>query len=349
MSTSKWTGAVSSNWDDANNWSPAGIPGVNSDVVIASGSPVASGPIGTVDSITDSSDLSFESAGANTVATFLDNTGFLGVDANGGEGGTILNIGETLTNSGTLRVGNTTLSASDEVTAAALDNSGTITLAGKKANRALLDVTAGVAGFGTAGVLSGYVELQGHSAIEFKSGQISTIATGATLFLFGNNAFIEDSKAHGSNSALHRLSNILGTFYLTNGASVSTTGALTNSDRVNLVGTGSTLSTAGALTNNGDVSIQDDTEQPERSMERGSSASTSLIFGSIRASRPGRPSTRAARTRSSSTRLSPSAARSAVSGPATRSTRRTFSSPERRSISPRIREAPARSRCTTGV
>ena len=77
-----------------------------------------------MNSITDSSDLSFESAGTNTVATFLDNTGRLHVDANGGEGGTILNIGGTLTNSHTLRIGNATLSASDEVTAASLDNTG---------------------------------------------------------------------------------------------------------------------------------------------------------------------------------------------------------------------------------
>ena len=79
MSTSTWTGAVNSDWDDADNWSPAGVPGASSDVVIATGAPVAvaSASIGTVNSITDLSDLSFESAGTNTVATFLDNTGHL--------------------------------------------------------------------------------------------------------------------------------------------------------------------------------------------------------------------------------------------------------------------------------
>ena len=77
MTKSTWTGAVSSDWDDADNWSPAGVPGVDSDVVIASGAAVASASIGTVNSITDSSDLSFESAGTNTVATTLDNTGRL--------------------------------------------------------------------------------------------------------------------------------------------------------------------------------------------------------------------------------------------------------------------------------
>ena len=153
-STSTWTGAVSSDWDDADNWSPAGVPGASSDVVIAAGAPVASASIGTVNSITDSSDLAFESAGTNTVATFLDDTGHLKVDAKGGEGGTILNIGGTLTNSGHLHIGNATLSASDEVTAASLDNTrkGKIYLTGSSANQALLDV-AGSAGFGTAGRL----------------------------------------------------------------------------------------------------------------------------------------------------------------------------------------------------
>src|SRR5271156_5245918 len=109
MSKSTWTGAVNSDWADGGNWSPAGIPGASSNVVIAKGAPVASASIGTVDSITDSSDLTFESPGTNTVTTFLDNAGSLHVDDNGGEGGTILKIGGTLTNSGSLNIGNTTL------------------------------------------------------------------------------------------------------------------------------------------------------------------------------------------------------------------------------------------------
>jgi hypothetical protein len=93
MSTSTWTGAVNSDWNDPDNWSPVGVPGITSDVVIATGAPVASASIGTVNSITDSSDLSFESAGTNKVATFLDNTGSLFVDHNApGAGGTILLI-----------------------------------------------------------------------------------------------------------------------------------------------------------------------------------------------------------------------------------------------------------------
>jgi hypothetical protein len=262
MSKSTWTGAVSSDWADADNWSPVGVPGVNSDVTIATGRAVASATIGTVNSITDSSDLRFRSAGTNTVATFLDNSGELRVDRKGGAGGTILNVGGTLTNSGSLRIGNATLSAPDEVTAASLDNTGAgdIRLLGSSANQSLLDVT-GSAGFGTAGILSGGVYLNGDSAIEFASGQITSLADGALLRLNGSDAFLEDSTALGSNSALKGLASIgLGaSLSLHDGAAVSTNGALVNDGNVVLDGLarngGSSLTLAGGLTNSHDLSI----------------------------------------------------------------------------------------------
>jgi hypothetical protein len=74
--------------------------------------------------------------------------------------------------------------APDEVTAAALDNTGSIALTGSSSNQALLDVS-GSAGFGAAGVLSGHVRLAGDSAIEFKSGEITSLAAHASLVLNG--------------------------------------------------------------------------------------------------------------------------------------------------------------------
>jgi hypothetical protein len=108
MSASTWTGAVSSDWANADNWDPARVPDAGSDVTIATGDAIASASIGIVNSIIDSSDLRFQSAGTNTVTTFLDNSGGLHVDRKGGAGGTILNIAEALTNSGSLSIGNTT-------------------------------------------------------------------------------------------------------------------------------------------------------------------------------------------------------------------------------------------------
>ena len=262
MSKSKWTGAINSDWADATNWSPAGVPGASSNVVIAGGAPVASASIGTVHSITDSSDLRFRSAGTNTVTTFLDNTRHLYVDDAAGAGGTILNVRATLTNTYALDIGNDSLSAPDTVTAAALDNTatGAILLSGSSANQALLDVT-GSAGFGTAHVLSGIQQMFGDSAIEFANGQITSLAEGAFLQLQGNDAFLEDSTALGSNSALAGLASIgaNANLLLENGASLSTTGTLANNGYLYLEANpgdgGSSLTVGRALTNSGYLAI----------------------------------------------------------------------------------------------
>ena len=97
-------------------------------------------------------------------------------------------------------------------------------------------MTTAPRGSGPRAVLSGNVDLSGDSAIEFKSGQITSLAAGAQLTLDGNDAFIEDSTALGSNSALTGLASIGAgaTFDLENGASVSTTGALVNDGNVDL-------------------------------------------------------------------------------------------------------------------
>jgi hypothetical protein len=235
MSTKTWTGAINSRWARWGNWSPGGKPGAGSDVVIpkrgARVAPVASASIGTVNSITDRSQLYFESAGTNnTVTTFLKNAGFLYVDDTAGKGGTILNIKGTLTNKNYLAIGNATLSASDEVKAASLDNTGSIFLTGSSANQALLDVT-GIAGFGAAGVLSGYVQLAGDSAVEFAGGQITSLS--GSLLLNGSNAFVEDGSA-SSNNALTGLADIAGSLDLENKATVSTSGPLSNDGALQL-------------------------------------------------------------------------------------------------------------------
>jgi hypothetical protein len=205
-------------------------------------------------SIGDGAIFGLHNKAAVSTSGSLANDGDIRLDFVGGDGGSRLTAA-ALTNSGSLSIGNTTLSASDEVTATSLDNTGLIALYGSGANQALLDV-AGSAGFGTAGVLSGGVGLIGDSAIEFASGQITSLAADATLFLSGNDAFIEDTTALGKNSALMGLATIGSgaSFDLENGAAVSTTGALVNDGLVDLDvyggDGGSSLTLAGALTNN---------------------------------------------------------------------------------------------------
>ena len=110
-----------------------------------------------------------------------------------------------------------------------------------------------------------------------------------------------------------------------------TAASLDNYGTSSLAGNGTNfaaLDVSGATTNNGSISIYSDTEELAGAVGGAGSFSLSTpIFSSTRAFRPGRPSTRAARTRSRSSRRRSSPARSAVSGPATRSTRRTFSCP----------------------
>ena len=192
----------------------------------------------------------------------LANDGTIALDTNSGDGGSSLTLAGALTNSGDLVIGNATLSASDTVTAASLDKTGFIQLTGSGANQALLDVTAGSAGFGAAGVLSGYVRLTGDSAIEFASGQITSLAANAQLHLNGNDAFIEDSTALGSNSALTGLASIGAgaTFDLENKPAVSTTGSLADDGNIEVdanigLDGGSSLTVAGTLTNTGGLLI----------------------------------------------------------------------------------------------
>ena len=200
-----------------------------------------------------------------------------------------MSIAGALTNSGSLNIGNFYVGGPDEVTAASLDNTGSISLkagaildvtgaltntgglsisqaasvctvgtlsnSGSISDNGTIDVTSGVAGFGTAGTVTGSVS-DSFGNVEFASGQISTIAAGSSLSL--NSGFIEDSTALGSNSALTGLSDIAGSLYLVS-APVSTTGAVANSGLISIGAQYSapagSLSIAGALTNTGRLDI----------------------------------------------------------------------------------------------
>jgi len=196
-----------------------------------------------------------------TMTGALLDPGSIYLDFPAGTGGSTFSTDGAISDSGTLSIGNSSLSTPSNVTTTALNNSGRIDLTGAGSNQALLDVTTGGAGFGTAGTVTGTVLLTQDSAIEFLNGQISTIGAGSELFLDGDNAFIEDSTALGSNSALTGLTSIEGSLYIENGASMST-GALTNSGVLGVDDFprdgGSTLSIATGLTNTGTQDIGND-------------------------------------------------------------------------------------------
>ena len=133
------------------------MPGASSDVIIATGDAVASASIGTVNSITDSSDLPFR-VGGNEYGHHLPRQHRSPARRpQGGAGGTILNIGGDADQQ--------RLSARRQCHALGAGHGDArrrsiiraqILLLGSSANQAFLDVT-GSAGFGAAGVLSGNV------------------------------------------------------------------------------------------------------------------------------------------------------------------------------------------------
>ncbi len=205
-------------------------------------------------------------AGGGTFASSvgLANAGTFQVDDYGSDGGTTDSIGGTLANSGTLEIGNGSQSALTTVSAKALANSGSIYLAGNyygNGEQAVLDVT-GAAGFGTAGVLTGYVQLNGDSLLEFASGGIATIGAHATLDIETGTGrqggYVADAGSLTSNSALTTLSGNFGTLGLAYGAVITTASGtdFTNAGAVNIdnfAGSSgsSALNVGGALTNLG--------------------------------------------------------------------------------------------------
>ena len=250
----------------------------------------ASGQIGTIDGvvqldgptarIADAGTLATNSAltGLNTVAgdLYLQNGNSVGVTGNlaitgfgrvdldpfffGGGGGSTLTVAGTLTNnssdSNAILIGTNNISAGDTITAAALNNTGDISITGNGTIQSTLNITSGLAGFGTAGVETGSVFMGSNALLEFASGQIGTID--GVVQLSGPTARIADAGSLATNSALTGLNTVAGDLYVLNGSSVGVTGnlAITGSGRVDLDpfffggGGGSTLAVAGTLTNN---------------------------------------------------------------------------------------------------
>ncbi|MFO1161128.1 MAG: VWD domain-containing protein [Reyranellaceae bacterium] len=202
------------------------------------------------------------SVGTTSDGLTITGTGRVALDANylGGNGGSTLKIGGTLTNTSTdvnaLNIGNVSIKADTTVTAMRLANSGQINIMGSATAQAALIVDS-TAGFGTDGIETGTVYLQNNALLQFAASQIDTIK--GTLWLDGKNARVADASAPSSNSALNELFLVTGSFNLQNGATVgqlSTGLTISGTGRVavdaNYIGGagGSLLSIGGSLVNN---------------------------------------------------------------------------------------------------
>ena len=195
--------------------------------------------------------------GASVATTVgLTNSVTLEVDDISGSGGSRLTVGGTLTNHGTLTIGNSTLSAPTIVKAAGLVNTSNINLTGAASVQATLDITGPA-----PSIFTGNNKLTGDALLEYAGGAINEIAIGEETSLDGPKARVALASAPGSNSALTALSTNDGTFNLENGAVVTTTVGLTNAngaaiDVDSISGTGgSRLTIGGTLTNFGTITI----------------------------------------------------------------------------------------------
>ncbi|MGH7031342.1 MAG: beta strand repeat-containing protein, partial [Stellaceae bacterium] len=262
-----WTDA-GDNWTTAGDWSgcngasPNNGGGNTYDATISTGSPSLTSAI-SIGNVTVNSSGAWYVRGANAAATLsgnLTNSGSVELDPFGGDGGASLNVGGALTNSNFVQIGNTALSANTTLSATALSNTGTgtIDIYGNGANQAALKVS-GAAGFGAAGVISGQVNLQNNSLVQFGSGGLTSIASGGQLALNGAGAQVQIAGNTANNNALSGLSSNAGFLYLRNGASLATTTGLDNSSNLELDpfggDGGATLNVGGALTNSNLVQI----------------------------------------------------------------------------------------------
>ena len=274
MATINWI-AGSGNWNTASNWNPSTVPGPSDDAVIAaaggytvsitnsisvgsiainvggatlalSGAGVAASVGG---SVSNAGQLNLQDGATLTTTGGLTNTGNVYVNS-GGSGGSSLTIGGTLTNSGYADVGNNSLATT--VTAQGLSNTGTIDIkGGNSSNQALLDIAASAPSTWT-----GIVNISGNGLLEYDgSSGISAIASGAQINIFTSAGFVAAAGlGTTSNTALTGLTSNAGQLDLQDGATLTTTGGLTNTGNVYLNSGGSggsSLTIGGTLTNSG--------------------------------------------------------------------------------------------------
>ena len=226
MASKTWNDGFA-DWTTAADWTPAGQPGAGDDVTIDQGNPEVTTQVGTVNSVSVTRNAGFGTlqieggALATTLGVSNSSTLFVGI---GGSGGSLA-VGGTLTNSGNTDIGQTSETTSASVSAAALANTGNLFISGDttagSANQASL-VVGGAAGFGTQGVLTGTLTMNGNALLQFGSGSITSIAANGSLTISSANAVVADAGAATSKSALSGLASNAGSLTLSNGASITT-------------------------------------------------------------------------------------------------------------------------------
>jgi hypothetical protein len=256
------SGAITSIGDGASNAGYLSL--VGSTAYAETGATSSDSALKTLATISSNGQLYLDNGASATTTVALTNNGTLGVGSND-NGGSTLTIGGSLTNTNLVQVGNyyTSSPSAIDVTGTLTNTGATVRIYGgdQTGSNALLDITGAAPSTlkGTYNVQSG----TGSAAIEWGSGAITSIGDGASnagyLSLVGSTAYAEIG-ATNSDSALKTLATISsnGQFYLDNGASATTTVALTNHGTLGVGSNssgGSTLSVGGSLTNTNLVQV----------------------------------------------------------------------------------------------
>src|SRR5580704_661363 len=262
MAIDKWNG--SGNWTgNPTDWSTGLPPGSTDIAEIQSGNDDLTTTTSVKSIIIDSgAELTADTGASLTTTRGINNVGTFVTNAN-----STVTVGGTLTNSGTTSIGNGNggLSASTTVTAAGLHNTGSLILQGNATSgttdQATLDITAAA-----PTTTTGSIRVSGDAMLEFASGGIKAIGTGASLELDGSQARVSIGSGTTS-TALSGLASNAGTLTMrgdtglgAGGASVTTTTGFANAgilgvDSISFGDGGSTLTLGGTLTNSGAVSI----------------------------------------------------------------------------------------------
>ena len=267
MATNIWNG--SGNWSsNLGDWSLGAAPTAANDVLIQTGTVTlnTNGVAGTIVIGGALSPTLFIAGAGSLTAANLTNYGNFSVATNFGDGGSAVNISSgTFANYGAATFGNSGLSVSVAVTVGHYGSygaNGALSLVGNATLGTTNQMTLNVLSAAPT-VLTGKTYLQGDSLLEFASGGVTTISSGAGLQIDGQQARVSIG-AGTTNSALTGLATNLGTLDLhgnwgssPGGASVSTTTNLFNGGLLHLdanFGDGaSQMTIGGTLTNVDDL------------------------------------------------------------------------------------------------
>lgn len=267
MANDTWKGG-SDNFTTAADWSTGAPPAATDVADIESGNPQITSNVGTVGSIVlKNASLSVEdgtlsvAAGVNNLAATLDidNNGpsFTGTTFATAAGGSSVSVAGTLSNTGTVTVGNSSLSASTTVNIGAISSSGSLNVTGAFSSTAQATVAvAGAAGLGTAGTITGSVEISYNADLQFGSGGITRIASSGLLELEGSQATVGLAGSSVHNAALAGLSENDGTLEVFSNTIATSASNFANKGTLNVSSIGgsegtASLAVSGMLTDSG--------------------------------------------------------------------------------------------------